>query len=372
MRFLFLLVVFFNLLFSQSMKLIFVGDIMGHHTQIKAAYNSKSDLYSYDSVFRYISPLLKRADYTIANLELTFAGEPYSGFPQFSSPDALAEAINRAGINVLVTANNHSADRGCRGIKRTIDTLNSIGVLHTGTFVSSKDRDTNNLLILSKDNIKVGLLNYTQDTNGIYVKKPCIVNRISKDKVLKDITNAKSRNIDKLIVFLHWGEQYKHTPNRFQKRWAKLLLDSGVDIVIGSHPHVIQPVSYTKDKNSTKIVAYSLGNFLSNQQRVGRSMGLILELEITKDNSIAKISNAKYYLSYVHKYYPNGKRAYEILPCCDNLIPKYKRYEVNSYIKSSENILKSSNLQRVTTLIDTKNISIALYGRVVKDELIVP
>lgn len=365
---------------STTMKLMFAGDIMGHRSQIASAYNYKTKSYNYDFVFEKVASLFAKADFAIANLELTFGGRPYGGFPQFSSPDSLADAIKKANINTLVTANNHSADRGCRGIRRTISILDKRGILHTGTFASQKEKEQKNLLVLKKDSLKVGLLNYTQDTNGIYVSRPCIVNIINKSRLKEDIKNAKDR-VDKLIVFLHWGEQYRHYPTKKQRALADFLIKNGVDLVIGSHPHVIEPIIY-KDKTDglkSSIIVYSLGNFISNQQRTGRDGGVVLEVDITKSGDLTKISGSKYYLTWVHKFYSRrGKRKYQIIPYFKRYFSRDKRYyyKMRDFIRNSKRVLKNSKIKLATTQIDLRErerfFALNYFKREVKDDLVIP
>ena len=201
--------------------------------------------------FLKLLPFFKSVDFTIGNLELTFGGKPYSGYPKFSSPDELAFSC-KSGINVLMTANNHSCDRGRKGLLRTLDVLDSAKINHTGTFKDSFDRNQNNLLILEKKNIRVGVLNYTYGTNGLPVPKGTMVNIIDTILIKEDILRSKEEKIDKLIVFLHWGRQYKSHPSKSQKNIADFLHKNGVDIVIGSHPHVIQKMEYKKGLNHKK------------------------------------------------------------------------------------------------------------------------
>ena len=136
--------------FNDEMSLVFIGDIMGHGPQIKSAYVDSTNTYSYENVFKYIKNEISDADFTIANLEVTMAGKPFKGYPQFSSPDALGEACKNNGIDAFVLSNNHSCDRGKDGIIRTIETTEKIGLLHTGTFRDKADRDSLNLLVLEK------------------------------------------------------------------------------------------------------------------------------------------------------------------------------------------------------------------------------
>ena len=188
---------------AQEISFLFLGDIMGHGPQIKAAWDDSLKSYNYDEVFQPVEQLISSVDFAIANLEVTLAGPPYKGYPQFSSPDDLAVACKKSGIDVLVTANNHSCDRGSEGIIRTVKVLDSLGIQHTGTFKNSQERDSLNLLILEKKGIKVGLLNYTYGTNGIKFNSPTYVNLLDSTLIKKDIDNALKQNIDKLIVFVH-------------------------------------------------------------------------------------------------------------------------------------------------------------------------
>ncbi|NMB50945.1 MAG: CapA family protein, partial [Bacteroidales bacterium] len=168
---------------EQKISLLFIGDIMGHDTQIWSAENRETKQYDYNDVFDHIRSEISEADLSFANLEVTLAGPPYKGYPQFSSPAALAVACKNAGIDCLVTANNHSVDRGLDGINRTIMRLDSIGISHTGTFVNRAAKDSLQPLILTRNGISVALLNYTYGTNGIRIPEPAIVNMLNKDLI---------------------------------------------------------------------------------------------------------------------------------------------------------------------------------------------
>ncbi len=338
---------------EKSFSLIFMGDIMGHDKQIEAAYNPLSGTYDYTPVFKKISPLIKSADIAIANLEVTLAGKPYKGYPQFCSPDALAVAIKKAGIDVLVTANNHSCDRGKKGILRTLKVLDSLEIAHTGTFHDSITRVKNNLLILEKNGIKVGLLNYTYGTNGLQAPKPTIVNRIDKQQMKKDIAEAENKNLDKLIVMLHWGLEYKRYPNKKQRKLANFLFSNGVDIIIGGHPHVIQSLEYKAPTVTEKehFIAYSLGNFVSNQRDKTKDGGMMVSLTLSRDmNEKVYISEKGYYLTWVHRFKTDdGKYHFEILPCTivekQNFkdLSKSSKEKMQYFIEDSRKLLKNVN-----------------------------
>ena len=332
--------------FSQdSLSLIFIGDLMGHGGQIESAYNPKTKSYDYDPVFSKIKPILKRADIAIANLEVTLAGPPYSGYPQFSSPDALASSCKRNGIDVLVTANNHSVDRRKKGIITTLNVLDSLQIPHTGTFRNSLERKHNNLLILRKGDIRIGVLNYTYGTNGLKAAKPTIVNYIDTALMRKDIERSKSAELDQLIVITHWGLEYQTSPNKNQVRVANYLLENGADMVIGGHPHVIQKALWKKEDN--QLIAYSLGNFVSNQASVNTDGGMMLELTLVKKQDKLEITDPGYHLIWVHKPNINGKKKYEIIPCNlyendKKIMNETNRARMNLFIKNARKIMSQN------------------------------
>ena len=191
-----------------------MGDIMGHGPQIRSAFQESKNKYDYQEVFNPLEEIISSVDFAIANLEVTLAGPPFMGYPQFSSPDELAVACKNSGMDVLVTANNHSCDRKNNGIIRTVKVLDSLEILHTGTFKNEYTRDRENLLILSKEGLHVGLLNYTYGTNGIPFTSPTFVNMLDSNLIIKDIESAKQKGLDKLIVFVHWGSEYQDFPNK--------------------------------------------------------------------------------------------------------------------------------------------------------------
>jgi poly-gamma-glutamate synthesis protein (capsule biosynthesis protein) len=328
-----LCLLFSSSIISQEISFLFMGDIMGHGPQIKSAWQENKKKYEYLEVFNPLEDIISSVDFAIANLEVTLAGKPYIGYPQFSSPDELAVACKKSGMDVLVTANNHSCDRKNKGIVRTLNVLDSLKILHTGTFKDIKNREKNNLLVLSKDGIKVGLLNYTYGTNGLPFSDPVYVNLLDSILIKKDVTIAKNKDLDKLVVFVHWGYEYRDFPNSYQKKYNRFFKDLGVDIVIGSHPHVIQPMEYSKKNNEEYLTVYSLGNFVSNQREERKDGGAMFRLTFQKiDNSI-RISRKEYIPVWVHKFAKNGKNNYQILPCAKSLYNE-------KYFSNKEDYLK--------------------------------
>jgi poly-gamma-glutamate synthesis protein (capsule biosynthesis protein) len=298
------------------LTLLFAGDIMGHDGQIASALDDSTGIYSYDSVFKYISPFVSGADIAIGNLEVTLGGPPYKGYPAFSSPDALAAACRNAGFDILVTANNHSADRGTKGIARTIRMLDSLEIRHTGTWISGEARDSLLPLMICHDSMKIALLSYTYGTNGIVVPPPAIVSYIDTVRAAAEISSSLDAGADRTIIFIHWGTEYDTLPDLQQKKTASALLRSGADIIIGSHPHVLQPMIAESDSCGLRNpVVWSMGNFVSNQRTRRRDGGAMIRVDLQVKGDTTVISDAGYVLTWVYTPTEEGKRKFYILPC---------------------------------------------------------
>ncbi|MBK7028873.1 MAG: CapA family protein [Bacteroidales bacterium] len=301
---------------KQEVTLLFMGDIMQHMPQVEAAWNDSLNRYIYDSCFKYISPLIQGYDLAVANLETTLAGKPFSGYPAFSSPDELVVGMLNAGIDLVGTANNHCCDRGLTGVKRTAVMLDSLGLAHFGTYKNEKDYLTQNPKIVRKNGITLAFLNYTYGTNGIPVPEGTVVSLIEKDRIKKDMEAAHDSIPDKTIIFIHWGEEYQREPNAYQKEIAEYCFKLGADIIIGSHPHVIQPMEWhnADSVSKEKLVVWSLGNYVSNQRKRYTDGGAMVGITLQKINGNTTIKQADYQLSWVFNPLRNGKRQYYILP----------------------------------------------------------
>ncbi|MBL0739698.1 CapA family protein [Chryseolinea lacunae] len=301
---------------TTRLSLLFAGDVMGHGTQIAAAYEPATKSYDYTSCFQYVKPYIEGADLSIANLEVTLGGSPYTGYPQFSSPDALARTLKEIGFDALVTANNHCVDRGKKGLERTVMMLDSFNIPHTGTFVDTVTRLNDSPLILQKNGFTLALLNYTYGTNGIAVPKSNVVNLLDTAIMHRDLAKAKELHPDVIIVFTHWGIEYQSLPNKVQKDLTEFCFKHGAQLVIGAHPHVIQPMEWRKDKN--QFVAYSLGNFVSGQRKRYTDGGAMAYLELKKiqykpDSAITTIDSAAYALQWVHRTV-DAQKDYYVIP----------------------------------------------------------
>jgi poly-gamma-glutamate synthesis protein (capsule biosynthesis protein) len=273
-----------------SVKLSFVGDIMCHTPQIEYAKVGR-DSFDFRTIFREIKESLTDADITFGNLETVTAGKSkeYTGYPLFNSPDELLDALKDTGFDLLFTSNNHSLDRGIEGVTRTIQEIRKRNLWNVGTYLSKDERDS--LLVINLKGIKFGILSYTYGLNGNYLpkSKSYLVNVIDTTLIRKDITRLKENDADLILVYFHFGDEYSRNPSSYQSEVVDKTFKYGADVIIGSHPHVIQPMKLV-NKNYGKLekgfVVYSLGNFISNQRWRYSDAGVILNLEIKKNINI--------------------------------------------------------------------------------------
>jgi poly-gamma-glutamate synthesis protein (capsule biosynthesis protein) len=301
---------------TTRLSLLFFGDIMQHDSQITDAWDPSAKTYNYDPCFQFVKPYIQSADLAIGNLELTLAGPPYRGYPQFSAPDQLLLTLKNMGTDVLVTANNHCVDTGKKGLERTLQMLDSLNIPHTGTFADEVAKLNEHPLLVQKNGFNLALLNYTYGTNGLPVTAPNIVNLIDTASMGKDLRKAKSMKADAIIVFLHWGSEYQSLPSKWQKDVGEYCFKKGAQLVIGAHPHVLQPMEWRKNKN--QLIAYSLGNFVSGQRKRYTDGGGMVRVELEKvvfgdSTSLTGIDTAAYILEWVYRTTGTQKNYY-ILP----------------------------------------------------------
>ena len=309
-----------------TISMAVVGDIMCHSPNYKDAYNASTKKYDFSTFFPQIN-----ADIAVGNLETTFAGgnKAYSGYPTFNSPPQLAKDVQDLGIDVLTTSNNHSMDSGYNGLINTIDTLDDLGISHTGTFKSEEDK--NKILIKDVNGVKIAFLSYTYGTNGIAIPKgkEYCVNLIDKDLIKKQLESAKAQNPDVICVSMHWGIEYKLQPNTEQTDLADYLFENGADIILGSHPHVLEPmekrtVTLSDGTKKDGFVIYSLGNFISAQKDKYTKDSIILNLKITKHSQgNITIDSYDYTPIYMQDNGANATNRYELV----DLEKKIKDYE---------------------------------------------
>jgi len=264
---------------EHHLSLLIAGDLMQHAGQIKAALQSDGT-YNYDECFASVKDEIERADVAIGNFEVTLGGKPYTGYPQFRAPDEYLKACVDAGFDILLTANNHCLDSRRKGLERTIAMMDSLGVPHLGTYVNKEVREETYPFLLEKNGLRVVLLNFTYGTNGLPLEAPNVVNMMDTTEIRRDIEKAKTMEPDVIIAMPHWGIEYQQLPSAQQRQMADWLIRNGVDHVIGGHPHVAQPLELTPD--SLHLIAWSMGNVISNMTKANTYGGYMVKMDFTK------------------------------------------------------------------------------------------
>lgn len=273
------------------------GDVMCHSTNINGAYNKQTKTYDFAPVFENVAKHITKADIAIANLETTFAGEArgYTGYPTFNSPATLGTALKNIGIDVVSTANNHSLDKGYAGVESTLNELDQIGLSHVGTARSVDEQNT--VLVKEVNGIKIAFVAFTYGTNGIPVPagKEYCVNLIDEKTILYQIALAKQAEADIICASVHWGVEYAQKQSKDQENLANYLFNNGVDIIIGNHAHVVEPMekkTITLGDGTEKevFVCYALGNFVSGQTIEHTQSTAILDMQIRKNGENGKIT----------------------------------------------------------------------------------
>jgi poly-gamma-glutamate capsule biosynthesis protein CapA/YwtB (metallophosphatase superfamily) len=304
---------------TTSIRLAVVGDLMCHSPQFEAA-RVNSDSFNFSFSFKKIKKYISSADFAFGNLETVIAGSkiPLSGYPRFNTPVQYLSALRNAGFDLLITANNHALDQGEYGVRQTIKNIKKNNLSYVGTFSSQKDRDS--IRIYNIKGIKVSILAYSYGTNGNLIPKDksYLINLINFNLIKKDIKKAREKKADVVIVYLHFGKQYSRLPIKSQETTVDSIISFGADIILGDHPHVLEPAYFYKTKNAkldTGFVIYSLGNFISNQRWRYSNSGAILYLNISKNNSdnSIKIDGIEYTPTWVFNGRINNKDKYIIL-----------------------------------------------------------
>ncbi len=333
---------------NKKITLTATGDIMFHTSQIKGGYDSQTDSYDFKDFFEPVKEIIESADIAVANFEGTTAGSeyPFVGWPRFNAPDEALDAMKHIGFDVLSTANNHIIDRGKIGIINTTDKIKQRDMDVIGTY---KERPESRILVKDVKGIKLAFISYTYGCNGLEQllteeELDYMVNIVDKDKIAKDISDAKEAEADLIIAVMHWGNEYQRSPSNYQKDLADFMLNNGVNIILGSHPHVIQDFK-TLDYNGNKVfVAYSMGNFISNQRLetlesdYGREAsqytedGVIINFDIEKNGITGKteITNVNFVPTWVYRYKKDGKFDYKVYPIMEYI----ESNEIDNYTKS--------------------------------------
>lgn len=311
-----------------NINLLAVGDIMFHSPQYRAAFHKETSSYDFTPTFKYVKKYIEEASIALGNFETVTAGEDigFSGFPRFNTPKESLLALKETGFDILSTANNHSLDHGKKGLINTINNINEYNMKNIGTYKEPQE----GFLIKEIEGIKIGFLSYTYGLNGMdstLTKEELsyMVNRIDEEKIKKDIEDLKSLEVDIITVFIHWGHEYHREPSEYQIQLGSKMVEWGANIILGSHPHVIQKSEIINKDGKDNFIIYSMGNFLSNQRREtmensytedGIMINLGIEKNLTSGETVIK--DIQYIPTWVHRYRDiNGKLTYEILPLND-------------------------------------------------------
>lgn len=279
----------------QTATIVFAGDAMQHQKQLEVARTSHG--YDYRQCFEGITDWVSSADYAVVNLETPLGHNDFSGFPCFNAPVEYAEALRDAGFDMMLTANNHTLDRRDRGLKRTVAILDSIGVDHIGTYPDSKAREAAIPAIHDIKGFKVGFLNYTYGTNGIDIQGDVVVDMLDKEQIRRDVQATRAAGAEIVVVAVHWGIEYVLTAPEPVRRMADYLCSLDVDMVIGGHPHVIQPMEVRQNKTTGRpvLLVYSMGNLISNMRTRPTRGGAMVRTVIRRDdNGRAYFDSAEY------------------------------------------------------------------------------
>lgn len=326
-------------------EIVFVGDAMQHQAQLEAA-RRPGNKYDYTGCFDDIRPYVESADYAVVNLETPIGSTNFTGYPCFNSPASYVDALADAGFDLFLTANNHTLDRGDNGLHATIDSLDRRGLDHIGTYHNRAHRDTTNCLVKNISGIKVGFVNYTYGTNGISVRKDAVVNYIDTTLISRDIETLRHDGAEIITVALHWGNEYQLINNQSQTRLSHYLVDKGVDLVIGGHPHVIQPMEIVDSPATGRksLIVYSLGNFISNMKTRDTRGGAMLRVKLGRDtDGHAQLIDASYRLIFTLP--PENGKNFRVVDARDYLMNSKGLWHnrCKDFVKSATTIFRTHN-----------------------------
>ncbi|MDO5040864.1 MAG: CapA family protein [Peptoniphilus sp.] len=292
---------------THEVKIWATGDIMYHMPLYKNNFNQEREEYDFSSYYRRVSEYLKGADLVVGNFESTVNPDrPLSGHPMFNTPPEAIRYLKQSGFDILSTANNHCLDTGVEGVHSTIDAMDKAGIKHFGTYVDNREP-----LIVEYNNIKIGFVSYSEIFNGLDPlvgdDQKDMISPLNEEVILKDLSELKNRGADYIICYPHWGVEYSRIPKEKQKYFNDFLIENGVDAVLGSHPHVVQPFETKEFEGEEKFTIYSMGNSISNQRikwigRRGVESGVFVELNLEKTGDKTVLKSYKLFPTYVNRY----------------------------------------------------------------------
>lgn len=299
----------------KEVSLVMVGDNLLHTSLIKNAESDDGSM-NFDSLYEEMLPYFKNADMSVIVQETILGGSDfkYSGYPLFNSPQEVGDSLAKAGFDVMLHATNHTLDKGAKGVENTLEFWKKYPDI-TVLGINESQEKQNTVTYLEKNGIKFALLNYTDSTNGIPKPsgKEYLVNTVDEEKIKKDLTIAEE-NADFTIVFMHWGTEYALSENKFQQNLATLMCEYGADLIMGSHPHVLEPVKWIETENGNKtLVYYSLGNYVSRQKEVNNLLGGLATVKICREGADdAHIEECS--LMPIVTHYNKNSRGFRVYP----------------------------------------------------------
>ena len=303
---------------NHTVNLTFVGDAMQHAPQITAA-QQPDGTYDYSQCFEYLKDDITWADLAVVNLECPLGGKPYTGYPCFSAPDSYAVQLRDVG---------------------------SLGIAHIGTYPSQQDRDQRIPYIVNVKGIKIAFLDYTYGTNGIPIQGNVIVDFIDQQQIADDIALARERGAHAICVNLHWGIEYQLKPVASQRTLADWLVTQGVDLIIGGHPHVVEPmeVRYCEEFDKNVLLVYSMGNFISNQSDIDTRGGAMVKVSLRMENGRAVIVDPRYKLFFVQKPVAHGQNYVLIPEARPDLLRPDAKGEFTRFMQRTHDLVMSHNI----------------------------
>ena len=330
---------------NHTVELAFVGDAMQHAPQITAAQQADGT-YDYSPCFQYLTEDISGADLAVVNLECPLGGKPYTGYPCFSAPDSYAQQLRQVGFDLFLTANNHCLDRRDKGLVRTCHILDSLGIPHIGTYPSQQDREKRIPYIVNVKGIKIAFLDYTYGTNGIPIQGDVIVDFIDQQLIADDIALARQRGAHAICVNLHWGIEYQLKPVSSQRTLADWLVSQGVDLIIGGHPHVVEPMEmrYSKEFDKNVLLVYSMGNFISNQSDIDTRGGAMVKVSLRMENGRAVVTAPRYKLFFVQKPRSSGENYVLIPEARPDLLRPDSKGEFSRFMQRTHDLVMSHNI----------------------------
>lgn len=283
---------------EKRVSFVGVGDNLIHDSIYNAADRRKGAFgdgdYDFTSLYSNIKSDIKKYDIRYINEESIIAGDKYGihTYPKFNAPQAMIPALEDAGFNLINLANNHSMDMGSQAIIDSVNLWDKENVYHTGLYKSQEERDKP--LIIDKNGIKIAVLSYTYDTNGMTPDKEYMVPYLNEEKIREDIARAKKES-DFILVSAHWGDEHIHNINQTEEKYSKLFNDLGVDAVLGTHAHVIQKAGWMKnDKGEKTLIYFGTGNFVHNMLGADPYLEGMASWDFVKKGNKKYIENAKF------------------------------------------------------------------------------